>query len=369
MTHLFSARTVFKKWVELLRETLNDDLSRAAHDRDASFIIGAMAYWEATIAFVVDQPLDAVEYLMPFCSSIDNGFVYPNPWTGLSTSIFIVMARVAICARQRRALSKALTLGWSQDIYDAILKDMIRHAKEIEILALEYMTPHRATIQGLQHDDQKSVLSDLESMAYMYKLTALLELYRCFPELGRSDYIISTSLIIDTPIFAQSTNLSSTSDALVTIEHQKLIYDMAINLLGQLRETANRAALSGLNLAYTLALLIGGSALVQFPCSSQSSHSQGFQTKVTNLLANINRQTHVVEGWRSFVRQRLRCNAEFVGLASFSRVETLLEEVWQRLDDSAEVTSDEVNEQERRRKGGMHWLDVMEECRLETVFG
>lgn len=306
---------------------------------------------------------------MPFCSSIDNGFVYPNPWTGLSTSIFIVMARVAICARQRRALSKTLALGWSQDIYDAILKDMIRHAKEIENLALEYMTPHRTTIQDLQHDDQMSVLSDLESMAYTYKLTALLELYRCFPELGRSGHAISTSLMVDTSIFAQSTISIPTSDTLVAIEHQKLIYDMAINLLGQLRETANRAALSGLNLAHTLALLLGGSALVQFSCSPQSTHSQGFQAKVTNLLASINRQTHVVEGWRSFVRQRLRCDAEFVGLASFSRVEILLEEVWHRLDDSAEVTANEVKEQESRRKSGMHWLDVMEECRLETVFG
>jgi hypothetical protein len=61
-----------------------------------------------------------------------------------------------------------------------------------------------------------------------------------------------------------------------------------------------------------------------------------------------------------------------VGLESFKKVETLLDEVWSRLDNpsilnkrsrpmsSVSATKDEST---------AHWLDVMTECHLETIFG
>ncbi|KAK4937036.1 hypothetical protein LTR10_022222 [Elasticomyces elasticus] len=341
--HLLSARKLFGKWLHAHRDS---DMSTITRDREASFIVGAMAYLETVVAFVLDQPLNAADYLEPFCHQ-SNDVVHPNPWTGVSTPIFITMARVGICVRQRRAISKLRAHGWSQKTYETMLNDVFEKVKRIESDALIYEPPARGQTQTKdQMPLSNDVLAELECLAYTYKLASLLELYRSFPELGaRSGGKIQLPTAM----------VSEDADAPSLNEHSRLIYDLAINLLGLLKATAERQATS---LIHTLALLISGSALYK---QSEPSDNNGtcLRGRVTHILSIINMRPPVVDRWRSFVRERVRSNADFVGLESFKKVETLLDEVWKRLDDP----------DERLGHRSAHWLDVMTECHLETIFG
>ncbi|KAK5229790.1 hypothetical protein LTR72_001322 [Exophiala xenobiotica] len=378
--HLLSARKLFGKWLHAHRDS---DISTITTGREASFIVGAMAYMETVVAFVLDQPLNAADYLEPFCHQSNDIPIYPNPWTGVSTPIFITMARVGICVRQRRAISNLQALGWSQNTYDTMLNDVFEKVKRIESDALLYEPPARGRVKDQKASENE--LAELECLAYTYKLASLLELYRSFPELGtksKIDHVPGTAgsftaMAPPPPPQGKSTDDDHPPDS-DPDEHRRLIYDIAINLLGLLKATAERQATS---LIHTLALLISGSALYhQQPDPNpnpkqQRSHDADatcLRGRVTQVLSIVNMRPKVVDRWRSFVRERVRSNADFVGLESFKKVETLLEEVWSRLDNpsilnkrsrplsSVSATKDEST---------AHWLDVMTECHLETIFG
>jgi hypothetical protein len=155
-------------------------------------------------------------------------------------------------------------------------------------------------------------------------------------------------------------------------EHRRLIYDIAINLLGLLKATAERQATS---LIHTLALLISGSALYHQQANpkqhQQQSHDAScLRGRVTQVLSIVNMRPKVVDRWRSFVRERVRSNADFVGLESFKKVETLLDEVWSRLDNPSLNKRSRVSSVSTTKdESTAHWLDVMSECHLETIFG
>ncbi len=368
--HLLSARQLFGKWLHAHRDS---DISTITTSREASFIVGAMAYMETVVAFVLDQPLNAADYLEPFCHQSNDIPIYPNPWTGVSTPIFITMARVGICVRQRRAISNLTALGWSQNTYDTMLNDVFEKVKRIESDALLYEPPARGRIK-----DQKAsenVLAELECLAYTYKLASLLELYRSFPELGSKGKIdhgehvpwnADSSAVMAPPPQGKLTDAPDSDPD----EHRRLIYDIAINLLGLLKATAERQATS---LIHTLALLISGSALYHRQPNPQQQQQSDDKTslrgRVTQVLSIINMRPKVVDRWRSFVRDRVRSNADFVGLESFKKVETLLEEVWSRLDDPSLKRSRVSSVSAAKDQSAAHWLDVMTECHLETIFG
>jgi hypothetical protein len=177
--HLLSARKLFDKWLHAHGDS---DISTITTGREASFIVGAMAYMETVVAFVLDQPLNAADYLEPFCHQSNDIPIYPNPWTGVSTPIFITMAHVGICVRQRRGISNLQALGWSQNTYDTMLNDVFEKVKRIEGGALLYKPPARGRIKDQKASENE--LAELECLAYTYKLASLLELYRSFPELG-----------------------------------------------------------------------------------------------------------------------------------------------------------------------------------------
>lgn len=135
-----SARKLFGKW--LVIEKSKPRPETVMQDRNRSFIIGAMAYSEATTGFVFDQPMDAVDYLEPFCQP-DSDMVYPNPCTSISTPIFILIARVGICVRQKRAILNLQSLGWPKHVYKIVLDELLRRVVNTEHLALQYYPPRK----------------------------------------------------------------------------------------------------------------------------------------------------------------------------------------------------------------------------------
>ncbi|KAK6008138.1 hypothetical protein QM012_000041 [Aureobasidium pullulans] len=103
VTHLLGARLLFQAW--LVDEGLIFERDKPPLlTRQQSFIVGAMAFLECLASIIIDQPIDVLQYLRPFTRIAEDQRIYPNPWTGVSTPLFIILAEVATLIRQKRNL-------------------------------------------------------------------------------------------------------------------------------------------------------------------------------------------------------------------------------------------------------------------------
>lgn len=71
--------------------------------------MGTMAYWEMLSSFVVDQSLEDLEYLTAVTEFLSDGsdkMICPNPWTGVCTTLFVVLARLGCLMRHKRLVQQ-----------------------------------------------------------------------------------------------------------------------------------------------------------------------------------------------------------------------------------------------------------------------
>lgn len=364
--HLLGARKLLAEW-QALAAVVDDGAAAATesdpwastvamHDPEKSLVIGALAYWEALLAFVVDQPLDAVDYLKCFCDQSNLDVIHLHPWTGLSTPIFVYLAQVAILVRQKRLLSKTTIMGWSSDL-EGVRGKMATAASEVERLLLEYKLPPSS--KTCDTGDPVASLAHLRNFAHSYRLASLLELYRSFPEL-LSKQVSSPSEVADVH---DGTSPSSWRDHSVRqmLSHGAetaptyILFNMATSVIGLLDQVPEQ---TGLSLNHTFAMIISGSVLCSLP------EQDNRDPDLVELLVSTSMSRSNVEKLRKAVQRRAESNAKASGLASFQRVVQLLELVWSRIDS--------LPESENLGQGqplSVHWLDIMTDHRLETVYG
>lgn len=139
-----------------------------------------------------------------------------------------------------------------------------------------------------------------------------------------------------------------------------LLFHMAMTVIERMSDVP---AGTGLSYIHTLGMIISGSTLSNLPeQTAQIVREQGPQ----GLLTSIAMDRVNVNKLRDVVMKRMRDNATAAFMDSFGHVELLLREVWIRLDAA-------LDRQNLRGEGGerplVHWLDVMTDCRLETVYG
>lgn len=353
MQHLLGARRLFSKW----QLTLTDDTgsgvdpwapSAALCDPDKSFVIGALAYWEALLAFVVDQPLDSLDYLKPFCDQSALDMVRLNPWSGICTPVFIYLGQVGILARQKRVSSKMQVMGWSAS-YDAVSRDLLSTASMIESQILQYEVPPRS--KTCDTGDPTTSLADLENYARCYQIASLLELYRSFPELSSNHELLSES-------YPARINARDPHQAPKRAERAFLL-DMAGKLMWLIESAPKNC---GISTGHTLAIIICGSVLFNVPEDATSGDSK--DRNAYKLLNSIAASPAIVARWRESLRERIHSNARATGLRSFEQVEQLLDATWSRADAACDLRHSNYED-----LLDVHWLDVMAECRLETVYG
>jgi len=331
----------------------------ALRDPEKSFIIGALAYWEALLAFVVDQPLSTLDYLKPFCDQSSLDVIQLNPWSGICTPLFVYLGQVAILARQKRLSFKMQAMGWSSST-DAICQEILSAASTVERQILDYKVPPRA--KTCDTGDPKTSLSHLENFAHCYQLASLLELYRSFPELLTNQ--ISVDGARASSHFSPLASFGR-ADAQRTYQnskqaHRELLLDMAGTLIWLLEDVPENC---GFSIGHTLAIIICGSVLYSVPQDSDATHDGQHRT-VTNLLTSVAMRRTTITRRREFLRRRIRGNSRVTGLKSLEQVEQLLDAVWSRMDVACNLPSSDADD-----PLDVHWLDVMAECRLETVYG
>ena len=292
--------------------------------------------------------------------------------------MFIIMAKVGICVRQQRVISRVGSLGWPKAAYEAMSSQLIARTKKLERFALEYEPPPES--QMVVGSNASSVnMFELEIMGQAYRLAALLELYRSFPQLyKRQDLTAALSSgdlmtdAIPSPLsFEQVQAIPATGPR--QCQQPRDLMALGIGLLTLIRNTEENRATS---LAHSLALIIGSSVLYRrqgrsvYPAMNTDSEQGQLSSRVVEVLLDLNTRANTVDDFRGFVRTRLKSNADLTGLESFRRAQSLMEEIWKGLDNqNLGQSMDSSRSSYRSVQPLIHWMDVMETYRLETLFG
>ncbi|KAK5943819.1 hypothetical protein PMZ80_003100 [Knufia obscura] len=369
MPHLLGARKLTEHWLEVVNHSGAN--TGVALDLEQSFLVGAVAYWEALVAFVIDQPFSAIEYLNQFAQTSEN--VVPNPWTGIATPLNIHLARTGICVRQRRMLDQMKFLGWQNShSYNSLANEILQRAIAVEQATLDYTLPPSNTIQGLQNSPE--VLRDMRCCAQIHKIAVLLELYRNFPVLLERRKSTNTALSdagsMNSPYSAINSSypLATLEDnPTPSVDYLRRVNELARNMLSLIEDIP---AEHECVMHIILDMIICGSVL-QLPPSDHrpDSGETGRYESLEEQLEAIAMRSGAVRRWRTLLRQRVEAASSKFGLDEiFDRAKVLLEEVWKRLDTRSPGSARHRTIAKSSTLHN-HWVEVMIECQLETIFG
>lgn len=301
-------------------------------DRMHGFLVSCMTYWEAMSSFILDQDYASLSYLDDFVDQSRFSMIQPSPWTGVATPVYVFFAKTGALLRNSRALRKLKLFNTGSQHLAAIYSEILDKAAALEKEIVNFRLPFLSLIEDM--GDLCTPPNHFLAVARCYRLAALLELYREFPEL----------VLEQMPEVSFDRGCSRTH----------CLLSLALEILGTLEGIPESSGTIAIQL---MALMIAGSAL-----SYVTSESLQQSTRVRDSL------NEEVTRWRSFVRRRASYLCLAVGLRSVSHGILILEEVWSRMDLSMNhgVKSDDGDATLGLKT---HWLDVMSEKRLETIFG
>ncbi|KAF9894562.1 hypothetical protein FE257_006447 [Aspergillus nanangensis] len=332
ISHLYGARSMFKRWRAENPSPQDSSISK--------FIIGMMVYWEAIISFVLDQPLDAVAYLDPYCNQEHSSCpIHPNSWTGICTPMFLYLSKIGILARQRSLIRNLSITSSSTTIRDQLQEELFVQAREIETAVLQYKIPDTDDVEDT--GDILTPVSHLQKMAQIYRFSALLELYRVFPGLLQP----------------------KDDEDQHPVQWAEMIHSLATSILTIILTVPHT---SGVNCVLTIPLLIAGSVLQ--PMSSKPNPVPHPPTVPTHLglaseILSISSHEDVRLHWRRVARERIQAVHNHVGITAVYRAVEILDKVWDRADVKA------IMDLPHGLDDFIHWNDVMGEEKLETVLG
>ncbi|KAL3472859.1 fungal-specific transcription factor domain-containing protein [Aspergillus californicus] len=341
-SHLHEARILFPRWIFAAGKATPS--TTYCSPRVRSFICGAMAYWEAMSCFVMNQSLDSIAYLDVICQNPDTPIHYPNPWTGVCTPLFVHLARTGTLARLRSMLRQLASITTSREVHKHMESNLLRSARQTEAALLEYRVPGKDTIEDTA--DPLTPVKHLQRLAQVYRLSAMIELYRNFPELLAEDCHGQPS--------SAPTGLTTTGK----------IVAMATSTLTLI---AAIPATSGVNCLLTMPLIIAGSTLQSTQKQQpRELHGATAWDVISAEIVSVSCQADVYSYWRDLVRGRLQAILQYVGIPTISRATEILEKVWTRSDVQA---VGDFPGGGHVAPGFVQWIEVMTEEKLEAMYG
>ncbi|KAJ4267313.1 Beauvericin cluster-specific repressor bea4 [Fusarium torreyae] len=330
LPHLHGSRQLFKSWVS--SNDLRDHKKRAGMSQTQAFLVSSMIYWEAMSSVLLDQEYEALSYLDIFCDPNPPSLIHPCPWTGVGTPIFAFLAKTVTLVRNNRALRSLRVFKTGETHRSALYTELLGKATDLEAEILSFRLPFVGLIDDI--GDPCTTPGHFLAVSRCYRLAALLELYRAFPETVKTQAVLEH--VIDVPAGDRD-------------DQTYLLLGLAFGMLGILETIPSD---SGTISTQLLALMIAGSALGP----ATPSQTQDTTSGRVPLHEEVTR-------WRSFVRQRIHKVYATVGLRPVGNASLILEEVWSRMD---ALPSDHGNNTSTTK---VNWMDVMSEKRLETIFG
>ncbi|KIW19732.1 hypothetical protein PV08_00306 [Exophiala spinifera] len=344
LPHLRGARKLCEYLVNYVTKDGREP-EKALMNTDHHFLIGAMSYWEACMAFVVDQPKTVVHYLYQFCQPTKTTYIHM--FAGISLPLLVTLARVGICVRQNRALRNMVGVGWKdRESYQILASEVTQDAIEVAEYALDYEIPADETFDTKTLGS--STYRQLKAFSQMCRFAILLELQRNFPSLLDSQFDDAEAATPESRPFPR------------TISLDRWYFELSGAILSHAQDIPEG---STCGLYQTILLIICGSVLrASKNTSSVFSRQRTLRDKAeTHVLSTLARHEEL-DKRRAFIRRRLQSNCASFGLRQvFSRAELLLEDVWNEFDAGTGEGDD--------LRSSRHWIDVMADHKLETFFG
>ncbi|SMR58226.1 unnamed protein product [Zymoseptoria tritici ST99CH_3D1] len=332
LAHLFGARSLFRAW--LVDESLcsvNDE--PVLLNRQQSFLVGAFVFLECLASFIHDQTFDALAHIRRFGALAEGQTMYPNPWTGISTPLFVHLAETAVIMRYKRSFA-----GFQPQARAEAYNEAYKSAERLYKKTLLHTGAGREAMEETK--DPTTPLDHLIAMDDAYRLVILMELVQVFPELILDEFKSSSA---------------AKTQALV----QETVVDFAIAILTVVSHLPQN---SGANVMLPLPLIIAGSALqAPRPFEKRPAGTSASCAARTSISA-VMHSPRMLQKWREQTTFRLDRTYKHVGLAPLQFAEQLVQEVWRR----ADLVDSNGSE---TAVAAVHWMDTMIEERLETLFG
>jgi hypothetical protein len=297
-----------------------------------------MAYLECLSSFIFDQPIDSLDYLRPFRTLAEGQRVYPNPWTGVSTPLFVHLAETAVLMRcQRTYVACDLTRPQRRSDVDFI-ETIAKSAKNLFQRVLAHSPPSTAAM-----DDTKDIntpVDHLVSMDIIYRVVILMELVQAFPRL------------------TVGSDCETNDINKIKIENEGMVVDCAIAILTIITQLPDS---SGANIMLSLPLIAAGGALQarrDLSKTQEVTAPRGLRAS----LSSIMHSEEMLARWRKQTTCCLERAHRRVGVAPLLWATHLVHEVWSRADAASQ-------DQQIVGELTVHWMDIMISEKLETLFG
>jgi hypothetical protein len=316
--------------------------------RKLSFFIGLQAYWETVASFLLDQNLEQLDYLYDACVELSVDTIYVHPWTGISSTIWALLAKAG-CVARKRLLLLAKSPCSDQVGSSAEMNLLIQQATVIEAQLFSYELPPASHIDGTLGDHTS--MADLKRIAQCCRMAAFLELYRGF------GFACDTQSTLDM-LSAQLPMVEWESES-TKLQDSSLNTDICSFLtFGILKTLRQISPESSTRCLQPMLLLIAGSSLLYEgikvpPCAA----TLGYETA-----DSLSTESDTIRAWREFVYKRIACVEQRVKLDSLRRMRETLTEVWTCADTVQVDTPSNCEAQH------IHWINIMEENGLRFIY-
>jgi hypothetical protein len=343
----------------LLKRLNRDSSGLSIQDQQSlSFFNNSVIYWNMLVSVVSDEKDDIG---VPSLKEPENRElshpIVPHPWTGISaTAQQLFTQAVRLCRRFRRHLKRG-TISTMKSLQTA-LKD-IKEAQEIEEELLALKSPDVREISDT--GDMMTPKSHFINIAEGYRLASLLQLYQTFPDL------VATRLPGDA------------IEAAGFVPWDNWIVPLSIELVNTLKRipvsSGTRCIQPLLYLSASTGLRFDEETMMQQqranPMGCNPPASMGTEPANVELDTNlavdgditdepqiiITRLSIEVTYARQFVMERLSSLEHSLPPAPILVAKDLVRAIWSAYD--LEVPGSNYT----------HWIDVMEDSDLRTIFG
>lgn len=336
--YLRNARSV----IELL--DMNASLLSQDDKELLEFFRGCLLYEEMLRSIVTDDEEDIRALLNWDPPRGDLDSLRLHPWAGVPISLIGLFGKVMVLCRRSRRLWRRTSQPTYQILYQSI-KD-IEDAKDLEAILLSLKIPF---IRDQQAQTDRIGDKDVETHLYIaaeaFRLTSLLQLYQAFPDL-----------------LSSHKNKPAMGDN--NVDQEQWLISYAMHIVGLL---TNIPPISPMRCLQPLICLCVGSSLKASGISGargrqwdtmllQDPNTQGKLHPSVALLPDSATETKSIELTRAIIHERLSALEQCLPSGPIIVTKKLLRTVWSTYDELA--GSQEI-----------HWLDIMKDCDIITVFG
>ncbi|KAF4962266.1 hypothetical protein FSARC_9655 [Fusarium sarcochroum] len=383
LEHIQGSRALFQRYIY----RTSDDIAPSNWPK-LSFYLGLQAYWESIASFLLDQDMGQLDSLHTACTSLPVEANRVNPWTGVDSTLWVLLAKAGCLVRKRRTLllkKQTQILEDDGTEFQSYIGILDQQAIILEQQILTYTTSDISRFEATQ--DNQTIISHLELIARCCRFAALLELYRAFS---------STCNVIAGLRVLMITDGEWLGDAVAQtyLDIPGAFRALALGMLKILRSIPKD---SNTKCLHSLLLLIAGSALSigligdtreryhcrpglvdASPTSATQSHEQPMQepagfpsetaenddsfTCATLITRTAPMASDSLQFWRGFVQERMTYLEGAINLDGMRRIKTILSKVWDYNDSLT------VSPADNDLVGFVHWIDIMEAYELEFLF-